>query len=157
MRPSQCHLRLLGLPFLTVICILLGARGVATAMVDLNGNGMSDVWELMYGVYGADPNADPDGDGFSNFQEAIAGTDPLNSHSYPHIPIVVYTPTNFFVTMTCALGKVYQLQSLTDLGSTNWVVETNLEALAGTNITLSAGVTTGMKFYRVAVADVDSD
>jgi len=45
-------------------------------MIDLNGNGISDVWEWVYGANNVNPNADPDGDGFSNLQEAIAGTNP---------------------------------------------------------------------------------
>jgi len=55
-------------------------------MVDLNGNGMSDVWEWVYSAYGINPNSDSDGDGFSNLQEVIAGTNPFDSNSYPHIP-----------------------------------------------------------------------
>ena len=81
-------------------------------MIDLNGNGISDVWERTYNANGVNPNSDPDGDGFSNLQEAIAGTNPFDSNSYPHIPIVAGSPTNFSVTLPCALGKLYQLQSM---------------------------------------------
>jgi hypothetical protein len=52
-------------------------------------------------------NADPDGDGFSNLQESIAGTDPFNSNSYPYIPTIANTSTNFSVTVPCELGKQY--------------------------------------------------
>jgi uncharacterized protein (DUF1800 family) len=126
-------------------------------MIDLNGNGMSDVWEWMYNAYGVNPNADPDGDGFSNLREAIAGTNPFDSNSYPHIPIIVCTPSNVSATLPCAPGKEYQLESVTALGSTNWIVETNLEATSGTNLTLTVPMTSVMKFYRVAISDVDSD
>ncbi len=126
-------------------------------MVDLNHDGMSDIWEAIYGVTSLDPNADPDGDGFSNLLEARAGTNPLDASSYPHIPIMAYSATNFSVTMPCALGKQYQLQSITGLADTNWVVETNLVARSGTNVTLTAPVTTVAKFYRVAISDVDTD
>ena len=126
-------------------------------MVDLNGNGISDIWEWFYNAYGINPNGDPDGDGFSNLQEAIAGTNPFDSNSYPHIPIVFSSPTNFSVTMPCALGKLYQLQSITNLSGTNWVEETNVEAVSGTNVTLTVPTTSEMKFYRVAISDVDSD
>ena len=135
----------------------LGLGVVHAQMVDLNGNGMSDIWEWIYNANGINPNADSDGDGFSNLQEATAGTNPFDSNSYPHIPIMSCSPTNFSVTMPCALGKQYQLQSVTDLGGTNWVVETNLVARSGTNVTLIVPVTSVMKFYRVAIADVDSD
>jgi uncharacterized protein (DUF1800 family) len=140
-----------------LICFLPGLNEVHGQMVDLNGNGMSDIWEWVYNAKGVNPNADSDGDGFSNLQEAMAGTNPFDSNSYPHIPIMFCSPTNFSVTMPCALGKQYQLQSVTGLGSTNWVVETNLVARSGTNVTLSAPTTSTMKFYRVAISDVDSD
>jgi hypothetical protein len=143
---------------MTGLClIMLGVAGVRAQMVDLNGNGMSDVWEWIYGANGIDPNADSDGDGFSNLQEAIAGTNPFDSNSYPYIPIVFYSPTNFLVTIPGALGKQYQLQSVAALGSTNWFVETNLVVRSGTNVTLTALPASEMKFYRVAISDVNSD
>ncbi len=46
----------------------------ATAMLDDNANGMSDVWEAAFGE-GHVPGADDDGDGFDNRDESIAGTD----------------------------------------------------------------------------------
>src|ERR1700744_3832376 len=127
------------------------------AMVDQNGNGISDIWEWMYNVTGVNPVADPDKDGYSNLQEALAGTDPANSSSFPHITSIVYSTTNISVIMPCALGKQYQLQSVTTIGATNWVVETNQVARAGTNVTLTVPLTVNMKFYRVGISDVDSD
>ena len=145
MRPGPSHTSILIRVCVIVICVWLGANGVTSAMVDLNGNGMSDVWELMYGASGTDPNADADGDGFSNFQEAVAGTDPFNSNSYPHISfILLNTPTNFSVTVPCVLGKVYQLQSVTTLPAPHQLVGGNLHRSAtrlGTNLTLPAAVT----------------
>ena len=126
-------------------------------MLDLNGNGMSDIWEWTYNAYGVDPSTDPDGDGFSNLQESIAGTNPFNSNSYPHITYEFWSPTNFSVTMPCALGKQYTLLSITTLGDTNWVVETNLIARSGTNVTLTVPPVAIMKFYRVAISDINSD
>jgi len=128
-------------------------------MIDLNHNGMSDVWEWKYNAVGISPGADPDGDNFSNLQEALAGTDPLNSNSFPHITYTACISNTLAVTVPSAPGKMYQLQSCTNVsGSAPWMVETNLEAGAGiTNLTLNAPVTVGMKFYRVAVTDVDSD
>ena len=58
--------------------LLLGASAASGQMIDLNGNGMSDVWEAVYNANGINPNADPDGDGFSNLQEAVAGTNPFS-------------------------------------------------------------------------------
>ncbi len=143
---------------LIVVCLFAGIFNGAAQMIDLNGNGISDIWEWMYNAYGIDPQADPDSDGFSNLQEALAGTNPFDSNSYPHITYFYPNVTNFSVTLPCALGKVYQLQSITGFGGTNhWVVETNIEARSGTTVTLAVpSVSTTMKFYRVAVSDIDS-
>ena len=47
---------------------------------DTDGNGLPDLWEQHYfGQIGVDPNADPDGDGFSNLQEYRRHSDPTNS------------------------------------------------------------------------------
>ena len=116
---------------LTALAVL-GIRPASAQMIDLNGNGMSDIWEWIYNAYGINPNADPDGDGFSNLQEAIAGTESVRFQFLSaHPDRRLYAPTNFSVTLPCAPGKHYQLQSVTALGSTNWVVETNLVAALG--------------------------
>ncbi|HTA29989.1 MAG TPA: thrombospondin type 3 repeat-containing protein, partial [Candidatus Cybelea sp.] len=73
--------------FLSFLGMFLFAFGMGVAharIIDLNHNGMSDIWEWLYNAYGIAPNADPDGDGFSDTQEAIAGTDPFNSNSFPY-------------------------------------------------------------------------
>ena len=45
--------------------------------VDSTGNGLPDAWELYhFGELGVDPNDDPDGDGLTNYEEYLAGTDP---------------------------------------------------------------------------------
>ncbi|HEX7577851.1 MAG TPA: thrombospondin type 3 repeat-containing protein, partial [Verrucomicrobiae bacterium] len=121
--------------------VLLGVVGASAQMVDLNGNGTSDIWEWAYSATNISPNVDTDGDGLLNFQEATAGTNPFDSNSYPHIPIVLDSPTNLSVTMPCAPGKQYQLQSITNFGNPNWVVETNLEARSGTNVTFTVPTT----------------
>jgi uncharacterized protein (DUF1800 family) len=140
-----------------VLLVLFRAGNAAGQMIDLNGNGMSDIWEWHYNAYGVDPHADPDGDGFSNLQEATAGTDPFNANSFPHISAADYSGGNFSVTMSSALGKLYQLQSITALGDTNWLVETNLEATSGTNVILTVPTPLATKFYRIAISDVNSD
>src|SRR5215471_10108391 len=94
-----------------VVVLGVGFAGVLTSpgMVDLNHDGMSDIWVGMYRPFlGLDPNADPDHDGFSNLQESIAGTNPFDSSSYPRITAFTSTPTNFSLTFPCTPGKVYQ-------------------------------------------------
>lgn len=48
-----------------------------------DGTGMSDGWEWQhFGHTGIDPNGDPDGDGLSNYQEFMGGTDPNVADNY---------------------------------------------------------------------------
>ena len=49
---------------------------------DADGNGLPDLWELHYfGRTGVDPNADADGDGWSNLQEYQRFSDPIDPQS----------------------------------------------------------------------------
>src|SRR5689334_16393727 len=83
--------------------------GSRAQMLDLNHNGMSDVWEQIFNASSLSPNADTDNDGIPNRQEALAGTNPTNAFSVPKIPSYTRTATNFSVTIPVALGKQYQL------------------------------------------------
>jgi hypothetical protein len=61
--------------------VMLGSAGASLAAVDRDGDGMSDIWEFIYGATGLAPGADADGNGFSNAAEALAGTNPFDSET----------------------------------------------------------------------------
>ncbi|MEY4916159.1 MAG: hypothetical protein RL616_72 [Verrucomicrobiota bacterium] len=140
-----------------VTLLLLAAIGTHAQRVDLNANGMSDVWETIYGTNGVSPAVDSDGDGISNLNEATAGTSPYSAVSVAKISLMSTTGTNGGVNLSGLLGKLYQLQSITNLGATNWLTETSVLVTAGTNFNFPAPPSFAMKFYRVAISDVDSD
>jgi len=132
----------------------------AQIMIDLNDNGMDDIWELIYGASALDPNVDTDGDGVINRLESIAGTNPFDSNSVPRISFGTYAGSNFSVTLPCALGKLYQLQSSVVLSPTNWsnwITEASIVVRSGTNLSLSAPSGPDVKFFRISISDVDSD
>jgi len=61
---------------------------------DSDGDGLPDGYELSYGLnptYGADALLDLDGDGYTNLDEFLAGTDPESSTDFPVIIPPTYT------------------------------------------------------------------
>jgi len=63
----------------------------ALAALDFDGDGLSDAWEILhFGTTGAQhggPDVDVDGDGRTNMEEFIAGTDPRDAQSVPALAI----------------------------------------------------------------------
>ncbi|MCL4176587.1 MAG: DUF1800 family protein [Verrucomicrobia bacterium] len=67
---------------LSCLIFLMIAPVDGHAQIDDNGNDASDVWEAIHGPLLA-PDADDDADGFTNRQEAPAGTNPNDPTDHP--------------------------------------------------------------------------
>jgi uncharacterized protein (DUF1800 family) len=142
----------------TAAAIFLTASASAFApMLDLNSNGISDVWEWAYSATNLDPNADADGDGFSNQQEATAGTNPFDANSFPKISLLTLSGTNGSILLPAQIGKLYQLQSITNFGSTNWLTETSVVLRAGSTLAFPSPADAMVKFYRITISDTNTD
>lgn len=73
----------------TTWAIGVGDSLLLTSPSDLDGNGLSDDWEIFYfGAVGVDPMADPDGDGLTNAQEWELGNDPLIFNNPGQFPVL---------------------------------------------------------------------
>ena len=86
---------------------------------DSDSNGLADAWELQnFGHLGVNPNADPDGDGMSNQQEYLAGTNPNDPNSDLEITSFTSAPggTTVNVTWESVLTRNYYIQKRLDLG-----------------------------------------
>ncbi len=79
-KPSRRLARLAAL-----LAQMLAAQLSPAQKIDQNANGMSDIWELVYGASSLNPSSDADGDGLSNALESIAGTNPFDPNSAPRI------------------------------------------------------------------------
>jgi hypothetical protein len=97
---------------------------------DSSGNGLPDGWQMQYfGHLGVDPNADPDRDGMSNYQEYFAGTDPTNSVS--QFRILSATPQiggGMLLTWSSVANRSYSLLRSTNLLSGFDVIDTGVGA-----------------------------
>lgn len=133
------------------------------AIVDLNGNGISDIWEHKYNATSlvadaAAKSADEDGDGQSNEDEAMAGTDPRDPSSVHQINTLENSGTD--VTLNCPTekGKRYQISISDSLQSLSWNNHGSPSIATGTSMTTVINGQTGTRnFYRVLVDDADSD
>ncbi len=91
----------------------------ATGSSDCNGDGLPDLWQIQYfgspTAANAGPNVDPDGDGMSNLQEYLAGTDPTNGASLFHVTAVIEQGNNILVRWVCGGGRTNVLQAAASL------------------------------------------
>ena len=103
--------------------ILLGHLDFAdTAIADSNTNGIPDIWEtehsfdlLAIGTAGLDT----DGDGASNLEEYLFGTDPRDADSHPHLQMVIKPDGGVRLIFQCAAGTSYSIGSTYALDSTS--------------------------------------
>jgi len=94
--------------------------------------------------YAAAALADSDSDGFANWQEYIADSDPNSSNSFFRI-----TVADSALSWHSATGRIYTVKGATNLTDTFTFI-TSFTGVAGTFSYTNAG-TDGFRFYRVQV------
>ena len=122
----------------------------------LDTNGLPVAWELtFFGHMGIDPNADPDGDGQSNLQEYLAGTNPTDGTDYLHITAESFAPGGASATLTWSSvpTRFYYIQKTPALNPLPTWFDSGLSLIspsAGSTTTRSfADINAPMRFYRV--------
>jgi hypothetical protein len=122
---------------------------------DSNNDGLPDSWQLQYFSSISDPQsapgADPDGDGFSNLQEYIAGTNPTDSTSYLKIDSASVVGSNTAIHFNAVPGKTYTVLYRTNLILGAWVKLSDVPAQGTTGpiIVNDSGPTSKSRFYRL--------
>ena len=146
--------------------INIGAYGnssEASLSVDTDGDGLSDTFETYararrWAQYSYIPfgtsitNADTDGDASTDYEEFVAGTDPLNAIQCFQItnlyPIV---SNNFLLSWYSVEDRFYSIESSTNLMSGFDVIVSNISATPPVN-TYSVGLTNVPTYFRIVVS-----
>lgn len=127
---------------------------------DLDGNGLSDAWELWAGVSGLIAAADDDGDGFTNLQESIAGTDPTDPDSHPKSEIS-QSGNDLVLEWPDVRGKDFVVRVSSTLNG--WNPATGLPTRTVTNgmiyQTIPGALNSGplQNFYQIQTSNRDTD
>lgn len=120
--------------------------------VDSNTDGIPDEWQIAY--WGSNsskwgnPSDDSDGDGLTNYQEFLAGTDPRDASSLLKTEVQTVQGALYFKWNTVA-GKVYQMQYSSDFQTWTNVGSPRM-AVSGED-SVFVEQSTGIGFYRIVL------
>lgn len=136
-----------------------GIQVQKTAEIFSDTDGIPDWWRLAYFDHATGSDADlsratddRDGDGKTNLDEYLSGTDPLDASSALRVTNIVVSGADVQITWNSVAGKTYQLQSAASLDpNATW---SNVGAAvtanaANTSQTDTGGAGSAPKFYRV--------
>ena len=145
--------------FVLIACSVFAFNPAAFAadVLDLDGDGMSDVWQRVHGIATGDTASDPDKDGHNNAQEARAGTNPHSTAS--RLQTITFTLNTTATTATLTWksenGKNYDIEYSADL-----VTWTHSSFVTGNGSNKTATITlaaAAKKFYRIRARQTEDD
>ncbi|HEU0040597.1 MAG TPA: hypothetical protein VFR76_15130 [Verrucomicrobiae bacterium] len=125
---------------------------------DTDHDGLPDEWELSNGFDPKDatgvngPLGDPDGDGASNWEECVAGTDPHNGADSLRLDSVTLNPPFCVIEFNTRTGRTYTVESAAGLGPTDvWVPVTSGINGNDSPATVNDQLGSSARFYRLKV------
>lgn len=120
---------------------------------DADEDGLPDAWELLHGlnVEIDDAAGDRDGDGWSNRDEYLAGTDPQNAASGLRLAVQSEGGTSASLSFEGVAGRSYTVQISTSFEPLQWARWIDLPARtnSGPVFVLDPAPAPGTRFYRV--------
>ncbi len=121
---------------------------------DSDGDSMPDDWEMLHGFdrfSALDAGLDADGDGLSNLQEYLLGTDPRNRSSGLELKITLLPDrANLVLSFTAVSNYSYAIEWATGISGTTWATLQEIES-APTNrlIEVTVPAASPGRFYRL--------
>lgn len=117
---------------------------------DSDGDGLPDDWERANGTnpFVPDADLDPDHDGFTNWQEYLAGTDPQSATSALVLRSTLTTEGTVKLEFEAMASHTYTVLYSETLGE--WSKLTDIPSTETNRVeTINPGPLTGSRFYRV--------
>ena len=105
---------------------------IGSFLVDTDGDGLPDTWELTYDMDFNNPAnaaADPDADGLSNLQEYLAGTNPRNASSVLKASLRTNSSGARLLEFSAAANKSYTIEYRGSLGIGAWAKLAEIDAV----------------------------
>jgi hypothetical protein len=117
---------------------------------DWNDDGIPDDWQTQYfgpaSAMWPNPNADSDGDGVSDRQEYMAGTNPKDPSSVLRTTFALSSQGPRLIWNTVP-GQIYQVEQTADFST--WTPFGGLRFAPGTTDAITVPVGNSLGYYRV--------
>lgn len=130
------------------------APAAARAVLDSDGDQVSEVWRARFAAQGLAPGVDTDGDGYTNQQESLLGTDPRDPRSHLASLLRIAPGGGLELAWSSVRDKRYALETSGDL--VNWSPTLELTG-DGAERTFSFSGGGPRSFVRLRASDLDSD
>ena len=132
---------------------VLSARANLTVLADADHDGLPDAFEDAYQFdrnNPADATLDPDGDGLSNAQEYMAGTDPQDALNRLRVERIETNGGGALLEFAAKSNKTYTVQFRDALSNAGWLALTNLPARSTNAMErVTDGAQASHRFYRL--------
>jgi glycosidase len=134
--------------------LYFNSPGAAIITASQIGNDNYEAATSVARTYSVIDDGDDDGDGQTNADELIAGTDPLNPSSRFQINTILTTPTGTTLTWTAVPGRTYTVEAREDLSPSGaWVPIGTVNNANGLAIGsyIDSVTSSSRRFYRLVV------
>jgi hypothetical protein len=119
---------------------------------DANNDGLEDGWAARFLPPGASADTDSDGDGATNLQEFLAGTDPGSGESVLALELSAPAEGSVELSWNPVYGRTYQVQHRASLAEGQWAdLGAPIVAVQSGSVSSALPAAGGAGFYRIVV------